>query len=56
MLTENDASSRRRRDPWNKSRLIGQKRASRGHGVIVNSGSTVARRLMAEMRILIRAG
>jgi integrase len=26
MLTENDASSRRRRDPWNKGRLIGQKR------------------------------
>ena len=29
--------------------------ASRDHGAIVNSGSTVARRLMAEMRILIRA-
>lgn len=28
--------------------------ASRDHGVIVNSGSTVARRVMAEVRILIR--
>jgi hypothetical protein len=28
--------------------------ASRGHGLIVNSGSIVARRLIAEMRISIR--